>query len=47
VPGYVAFYKSQPDFSGDDVFVLEVKSPNGRTEVQRITVTIAAVPRGI
>jgi hypothetical protein len=47
VPGYVAFYKSQPDFSGDDVFVLEVKSPNGRTEVQRITVTIAAVNQGI
>ena len=28
VPGYVAFYKSQPDFSGNDVFVLEVKFPN-------------------
>ena len=42
VPGFVAFYKSQPDFSGNDVFVLEVKFPNGKTQVQRITVTIAA-----
>jgi hypothetical protein len=42
VPGYVALYKSKSDFSGDDSFVLEVKFPNGRTEVQRITVTIAS-----
>ena len=42
VPGYVALYKAQPDFSGDDIFVLEMKTPNGVTEVQRITVTIAA-----
>jgi hypothetical protein len=42
VPGYVALYKSKPDFSGEDAFVLEVKFPNGRTEVQRITVTIAS-----
>jgi hypothetical protein len=43
VPAFVALYKSQPDFSGDDVFVLEVKFPNGKTVVQRITVTVAAV----
>jgi hypothetical protein len=41
VPGYVAVYKSQPDFSGNDEFILEVKFPNGKTEVQRITVTVA------
>jgi hypothetical protein len=40
--GYVAFYKSTPDFSGNDVFILEVKFPSGRTETQRFTVTIAA-----
>jgi hypothetical protein len=45
VPGYVALYKSQPDFSGSDVFVLEVKFPNGKTEVQRFTVTVAAPTR--
>jgi hypothetical protein len=42
VTGYVALYRSQPDFSGNDVFVLEVKFPSGRTETQRFTVTIAA-----
>jgi hypothetical protein len=42
VTGYVAFYRSQPDFSGNDVFILEVKFPSGRMETQRFTVTIAA-----
>ena len=41
VPGYVAFYKSKPDFTGNDVFILEVKFPSGMTETQRFTVTIA------
>ena len=45
VPGYVAIYKSQPDFSGNDVLILEVKFPNGKTEVQRITVTVALSTR--
>lgn len=40
VPGYVAFYKSKTDFIGVDVVTLEVKYPNGRTEVQRISVTV-------
>jgi hypothetical protein len=40
VPGFVAFYRSKPDFSGVDVVTLEAKYPNGRTEVQRITVTV-------
>jgi hypothetical protein len=42
VTGFVAFYRSQPDFSGNDVFVLEVKFQSGRMETQRFTVTIAA-----
>jgi hypothetical protein len=42
VTGYVALYRSQPDFSGNDAFVLEVKFPSGRTETQRFTMTIAA-----
>ena len=45
VPGYVAIYKSQPDFSGNDVLILEVKFPNGKTEVQRITVTVTLSSR--
>jgi hypothetical protein len=40
VPGYVAFYKSKTDFIGVDVVTLEVKYPNGRTEVQKISVTV-------
>ena len=40
VPGYVAFYKSKIDFIGVDVVTLEVKYPNGRTEVQKISVTV-------
>jgi hypothetical protein len=40
VPGFIAFYQSKPDFSGTDVVTLEVRYPQGRTEVQRITVTI-------
>jgi hypothetical protein len=40
VPGYVAFYRSKPDFTGVDIVTLEVKYPNGRTEVQKISVTV-------
>src|SRR5262245_47083186 len=28
----VAFYKSSPDFLGDDILTIEVKYPQGRTE---------------
>ena len=41
VPAYVAFYKSQPDFIGDDVLTIEVKYAGGRTEIQKITVNVA------
>src|SRR3954453_19537102 len=40
VPGYVAFYKSPPEFLGDDVLTIEVKYPGGRTELQKITVKV-------
>ncbi|MEK9281903.1 MULTISPECIES: hypothetical protein [unclassified Bradyrhizobium] len=40
VPAYVAFYKSQPDFIGDDVLTIEVKYAGGRTEIQKITVNV-------
>jgi hypothetical protein len=40
VPAYVAFYKSQPDFIGDDALTIEVKYPQGRTEIQKITVSV-------
>ncbi|HKS19361.1 MAG TPA: hypothetical protein VJS63_09150 [Bradyrhizobium sp.] len=43
VPAYVAFYRSPPDFLGDDVLTIEVKYAGGRTEIQRITVKVAGV----
>src|SRR5437868_1156940 len=43
VPAYVAFYKSPPEFLGNDVLTIEVKYPGGRTEIQKITVNVAGV----
>jgi len=40
VPGFIAFYRSKPDFTGQDRMTIEVKYPGGRTEVQTITVTV-------
>jgi hypothetical protein len=40
VPAYVAFYKSQPAFLGNDVLTIEVKYPQGRVEIQKITVNV-------
>ena len=47
VPGYIAFYRSRPGFSGTDRVTLEIKLPDGRTEVQKITVTVAGGDRSI
>ena len=41
VPAYVAFYKSPPNFLGDDVLTIEVKYAGGRTEIQKITVKVS------
>ena len=41
VPAYVAFYKSPPEFWGDDVLTIEVKYAGGRTEIQKITVKVS------
>src|SRR5712671_245112 len=40
VPAYIAFYKSPPDFLGEDVLTIEVKYLGGRTEIQKITVNV-------
>ena len=47
VPGYVAFYQSRPGFSGSDRVTLEIKHPDGRIEIQKITVTVAESDRSI
>ena len=43
VPGYVAFYKSPADFFGNDFLTIEVKYAGGRTEIQKITVSVSGV----
>ena len=40
LPGFIAFYRSRPDFSGTDAFTLEVKFPDGNTQQQRFNVIV-------
>ena len=40
VPGYVAFYKSEPTFNGTDTFSIEIRYPEGRIETQKLSVTV-------
>lgn len=47
VPGYIAFYRPGPNFSADDKVVIEVKYPNGRTEIQRIKIIVSATGQNI
>ena len=42
VPAFVALYRSKPDFGGIDRMTIEVKYPNGRTEIQNIKVQVGA-----
>jgi len=46
VPGFIAFYQSKPDFAGVDTVTLEVKFPQGRSEVQRITINVGTGAEG-
>lgn len=46
VPGFIAFYQSKPDFVGIDTAIIEVKYPQGRTELQRITINVGTGPAG-
>jgi hypothetical protein len=42
VPAFVASYRSRADFVGVDVLTLEVRFPGGKTEVQRISITVGS-----
>jgi hypothetical protein len=42
VPAFIVVYKSKPEFSGDDIVTLEVVNANGKTQLQRITVSVAS-----
>jgi hypothetical protein len=46
VPAFFAIYRSQPDFSGSDELTLEVVNANGKTQLQRIQVTVEKPPVG-
>lgn len=41
VPGFVAFYRSKPDFMGQDEVTIEVRYPKGRAETQRIKILVS------
>ena len=45
VPGYVALYKSEPTFNGVDTFTIEIRYPEGRTETQKLNVTVGGGTR--
>ena len=40
VPAFVVFYRAAADFSGADVFELEITSPDGRKRRERVLVTV-------
>src|SRR5262249_39960942 len=40
VPAYVAFYRSEKDFLGNDSVLLEVRYPSGKQELQHIAITV-------
>ena len=40
LPAFVAIYRSAQDFIGQDVFTLEVIGSGGKSQIQRITVTV-------
>jgi hypothetical protein len=46
LPAFIAIYRSAQDFIGQDIFTLEVTSAAGKTEVQRITVTVMKTTPG-
>ena len=40
LPAFVAIYRSAQDFIGQDLFTLEVIGAGGKSQIQRITVTV-------
>ena len=40
LPAFIAFYRSAQDFIGQDLFTLEVIDSGGKSQFQRITVTV-------
>jgi len=42
VPAFIAIYRSAKDFNGEDNFTLEVTGAGGKTQLQRIIVTVGS-----
>ena len=40
LPAFIAIYRSDQDFIGQDLFTLEVIGAAGKSQIQRITVTV-------
>ncbi len=43
-PAFVAFYRATAEFSGSDIFELDISTPNGRRQRERIRVTVTKSP---
>ena len=46
LPAFVAIYRSERDFIGQDKFTLEVVGSNGKAQIQQITVTVMQAGHG-
>ena len=46
LPAFVAIYRSERDFAGQDRFTLEVVGSNGKTQTQQVTVTVMQAAHG-
>ena len=46
LPAFIAIYRSAQDFIGEDIFMLEVTGAGGKTQLQRITVTVMKATPG-
>jgi len=46
LPAFVAIYRSERDYIGQDRFTVEVIGSNGKTQIQQVTVTVMQVGHG-
>lgn len=46
LPAFIAIYRSAQDFTGQDIFTLEVIGAEGKSQIQRITVTVTKAGAG-
>ena len=46
LPAFVAIYRSERDFIGQDRFTIEVVGSNGKAQIQQVTVTVMQAGHG-